>query len=204
MLNASGQSALGRADLNTKQLMLCVLMGGPASGYDIKKTVELKVSRVSNVSITNIYPVLNELAREKLVSFRKVEQEGRPTKKVYELTLEGRDACLKMFEEMQKHHSSGSEFLFILIFASFLPRSLLADLIQHRLEDIEAQLRGLNLDAQSSVDLEEAKNGVTGQRFTLGLGRELLETERSYLRRNSSWLLAKAPAKDWADLCAAD
>lgn len=66
--------------MNTKQLLLCVLMEGPASGYDIKKSVEERASKIVDVSINNIYPALKELAEEGLVSYRQVEQEARPNK----------------------------------------------------------------------------------------------------------------------------
>jgi len=72
--------------LNTKELLLSVLMAGPATGYDIKKTMESDVSKLLDVSLSNLYPALNELASEGLVSCRKVEQDSRPNKKIYELT----------------------------------------------------------------------------------------------------------------------
>lgn len=78
--------------MNTKELLLSVLMSGPATGYDIKKTMENEVSTLLDVSLSNLYPALNELATEGLVTFKKVEQDNRPNKKVYELTDAGRAA----------------------------------------------------------------------------------------------------------------
>lgn len=37
--------------LNTKELLLSILMSGPATGYDIKKTMEQDVSKLLDVSL---------------------------------------------------------------------------------------------------------------------------------------------------------
>lgn len=177
--------------MNTKELLLSVLMAGPATGYDIKKILEQEVSKIVDVTISNIYPALNELAAEGLVTFERVEQENRPNKKVYEITEAGRTVCIDALMTCDARQRLRSEFMFMLSFAPYLPRSRVAELLQHRLNDTAS--------ANESLDALEAEGSpVTGmlspgQNFCIGLGRALVEAERKYILENRDVLLNQAP-----------
>tara|TARA_R110000868_G_scaffold877_1_gene6535 strand:+ start:1227 stop:1814 length:588 start_codon:yes stop_codon:yes gene_type:complete len=178
--------------LNTKELLLSVLIAGPATGYDIKKILEQEVSKIVDVTISNIYPALNELADEGLVVFERIEQENRPNKKVYEITDAGRSVCIEALMTQDARQRLRSEFMFMLSFAPYLPRSRVSDLLEQRLADTAA--------SDSSLDeLETEGSPVTGQlspgqNFCVGLGRALVEAERSYILAHREALLRQAPA----------
>lgn len=188
--------------MNTKQLLLCVLMGGPASGYDIEKIVEQRASRVVDASLSNVYPALNELAREGLVQFRKVEQEGRPNKKVYELTPDGRAACLDAVTKMECQTRIRSEFMFVLSFVPGLPRERLSELIDQRIADIEAQLAGFASEQKAHAPVHGTDG--PGRQFVVDLGRVLLKTEHEYLQANRELLIDNAGDGSGSDYLAAD
>lgn len=177
--------------MNTKELLLSVLMAGPATGYDIKKILEQEVSKIVDVTISNIYPALNELAEEGLVTFERVEQESRPNKKVYKISGAGRAVCIDALMTRDARHRLRSEFMFMLSFAPYLPRSRVAELLEHRLTDTAA--------ANSALDELEAEGSpVTGalspgQNFCVGLGRALIEAERAYILAHRGALLRQAP-----------
>ncbi|MBI1261774.1 MAG: hypothetical protein GC184_08615 [Rhizobiales bacterium] len=175
--------------MNTKELLLSVLMREPATGYDIKKILANEVSQILDVSLSNLYPALNELAAEGLVTFEKIEQDNRPNKKVYAITPEGRAACIKALMEAEPRHSLRSEFLFILIFASFLPRSRVEELIDNRLKEFELILE--KIDRKEA----EAPHGplTAGERFSIGIGRATIEAQRQYILAHRSWLLRESP-----------
>lgn len=172
--------------MNTKELLLSVLMSGPATGYDIKKTMENEVSTLLDVSLSNLYPALNELATEGFVTFKKVEQDNRPNKKVYELTDAGRAAALRALMSGGAKHRLRSEFIFILRFAPFLPRSRVSELLDERLAETNEILRDL--------DCREAEEGLQeGQRFCIGFSRAMMEAQRDYIMKHSAELLATCP-----------
>jgi DNA-binding PadR family transcriptional regulator len=177
--------------LNTKELLLSVLMAGPATGYDIKKILEQEVSKIVDVTISNIYPALNELADEGLVTYERVEQESRPNKKVYEITEAGRAACIDALMTCDARQRLRSEFMFILSFAPYLPRSRVAELLDIRIAENDA--------ARAAVDeLERDGSPITGalspgQKFCMGLGRALIDAERTFIIENRDWLLSQAP-----------
>jgi len=166
-------------------------MSGPATGYDIKKILEQEVSKIVDVTISNIYPALNELAGEGLVTFERVEQESRPNKKVYEITDAGREVCIDALMTQDAKQSLRSDFMFMLSFAPYLPRARVAELLEQRLADTVATCRSLD-------ELENAGSPLTGhlspgQQFCVGLGRALIEAERSFILTHREKLLEQAP-----------
>ena len=178
-------------DLNTKELLLSVLMTGPATGYDIKKILEQEVSEIVDVAVSNIYPALNELAEEGLVRFERVEQEGRPNKKVYELTEEGRAMCLEVMMTCDARQRLRSDFMYMLSYAPYLPRTRVADLLNQRIADSKVVHSSLD-------DLLSDGSPVTGtlspgQNFCIGLGRVLVEAERNYILQHREALLRQLP-----------
>lgn len=178
-------------DLNTKELLLSVLMTGPATGYDIKKILEQEVSEIVDVTVSNIYPALNELAEEGLVRFERVEQEGRPNKKVYELTDEGRAMCLDVMMTCDARQRLRSDFMYMLSYAPYLPRTRVAELLNQRIANSKVVHSSLD-------DLILEGSPVTGtlspgQNFCIGLGRVLVEAERNYILQHREALLKQLP-----------
>lgn len=171
--------------MNTKELLLSVLMGGAATGYDIKKIMENEVSTLLDVSLSNLYPALNELAAEGLVTFQKVEQDSRPNKKVYELTEAGRTACLKALMSGDARHRLRSEFIFILSFAPFLPRWRVKELLDQRLADTNEVLHDLDRREREALQM--------GQKFCIGFGRAMMEAQRDYILKHGAELLSDCP-----------
>lgn len=177
--------------MNTKELLLSVLMAGPATGYDIKKILEQEVSKIVDVTISNIYPALNELADEGLVTFERVEQESRPNKKIYAITDAGRAACIDTLMTCGARQRLRSEFMFMLSFAPYLPRSRVKELLDQRLAEAALSLASLD-------ELERDGSPVTGvlspgQDFCVGLGRSLIQAERDFILQNREDLLRQSP-----------
>lgn len=62
-----------------------------ASGYDLARRFDASIGNFWKASHQQIYKVLARMEGERLVEARLVEQDGRPDKKVYAITPEGRD-----------------------------------------------------------------------------------------------------------------
>jgi DNA-binding PadR family transcriptional regulator len=169
-------------------------MAGPATGYDIKKILEQEVSKIVDVTISNIYPALNELADEGLVTFERIEQENRPNKKLYEITDAGRTVCINALMTCEARQRLRSEFMFMLSFAPYLPKSRIAELIDQRLADIEEAFVAIaTVEKEGSPVIEFTGQLLPGQRFCVELGRTLVEAERDFILRNRDRLIAQAP-----------
>ena len=83
-----------------KFLFLALLSPAPTHGYDLLQTYETLFAAVlPSLNAGQIYTTLSRLERDGLVQNHAVEQEGKPDKRVYELTESGRQALLDWFAE---------------------------------------------------------------------------------------------------------
>src|SRR3954451_12418594 len=72
--------------------LLALLATGPAHGYELKQALEQKFGAVlPPLNAGQVYTTLQRLERDGLVDDDAVEQNGRPNKRVYRLTHNGRE-----------------------------------------------------------------------------------------------------------------
>jgi PadR family transcriptional regulator, regulatory protein AphA len=83
----------------TEFAILGLLAEEARSGYDIKKEVEERLGHFWSESFGHIYPMLRRLHERGLVERTVERQEGRPDRKVYSVTDEGRGALQAWFAE---------------------------------------------------------------------------------------------------------
>ena len=79
--------------------ILTMLMRQPFSGYDLVTQFRGAVGFLWNATHQQIYRELERMRRAKLVSCKVVVQHGRPNKKIYSITDDGRDALLRWVAE---------------------------------------------------------------------------------------------------------
>ena len=71
--------------------LLALLVNGPAHGYELKQALEQRFGSVlPPLNAGQIYTTLSRLQRDGLVEDDAVQQDGRPNKRVYRLTEQGR------------------------------------------------------------------------------------------------------------------
>lgn len=161
--------------MDVRTLCLGVLSMGEASGYEIKKRLEDGFSHFYDASFGSIYPALNRLQREGLVTCSFEAQSKRPDKKVYALTPEGKLELVRELRSAPTPDRIRSEFLVTMLFADLLPASHVARLIDQRIADHESFLKSLE---------EKACAGSPAERFVAGYGRALYEAAVAYLDEN--------------------
>lgn len=75
--------------------ILGMLSKWEASGYDLKKEFDDVMSAFWHSHLSQIYPELNKLEKDELVKSRIINQEGKPDKKVYAITEEGKESLIQ-------------------------------------------------------------------------------------------------------------
>ena len=169
--------------MDVRTLCLGVLSQGDATGYEIRKMFEDgPCHHFIEASFGSIYPALTRLTDEGLVSYREEEQEGRPGKKVYSITDEGRAHFQEALLQPPAVDKFRSEFLFIMMFADQLPS-------QHVKELLDRQIADLKRDAAEVAETMVDAN-TPGRRFVNGFGQDVLAAGIEYLERNRDWLEA--------------
>ncbi|MDF1686175.1 MAG: DNA-binding PadR family transcriptional regulator [Parvibaculaceae bacterium] len=172
--------------MNTQHLVLSVLIRGAASGYDIKKELELNVSLYLDISPSGIYPALATLTEKGFVEFEKIEQDSRPAKKEYQITESGRQYFFKEMRRIQLRHSLRSEVLYALSIADYLPVDRVEIILNERYEFTDMLLTEMRTRRK-----EAELQGRHGMAFVLGYGiaaseaaNEFVEDEREKFLTN--------------------
>ena len=84
--------------MSLKYTLLGFLNYGPQTGYDLKKHMDNSTQFFWHAHLGQIYPTLKKMLAEGFVQSVEVPQDGKPDKKVYGITEEGRCAFLEWLE----------------------------------------------------------------------------------------------------------
>lgn len=177
--------------MDVKTLCLGVLSRGEATGYEIRKhLVEGPFSHFWVAGFGSIYPALNKLSQDDLVSCTEMEQDGRPDKKVYRLTQQGKMALHDALAEPPAPDRVRSGFYFIAFFGHLLSPRQLEQLIGDRIAGLRATLARM---AECGTQLPHCPSG---ERFVHGIGLAVYQAELDYLEQNQHVIIGEALMAD--------
>ncbi len=171
--------------MNVRTICLAILYDGEATGYEIRKlSVEGEYSYFIDASYGSIYPALARLETDKLVTSRVEVQDGKPAKKIYSITPEGRSIFIQSLFEKLGEDEFRSEFLLFLRFATELPQSLVEQRLSERLTEVDAML----------ADFDRLKQQHThpGDAWVIDYGRTCMQAARNYIETHRGELIAMA------------
>jgi PadR family transcriptional regulator, regulatory protein AphA len=175
--------------MNVRTLCLGVLSLGEASGYEIKKDVEDGLfSHFIDASYGSIYPALNQLSVEGLVTVREEEQTGKPDKKVYAITESGKNALAKAISVVPAKDKYKSEFLFQMLLQDYISPDIILVAIQKQLDDLNEDLGRIAECSQSGAE------GIGG-RFVAEYGNAVLTAGVKCLEYKKAELLRQMAAQ---------
>ena len=103
-----------------------------ASGYELARRFDASIGHFWSASHQQIYKVLGRMEGDKLVSADLIAQEGRPDKKVYAITDDGRDELRAWLARPSKPEALRSEFALKLRALHLGDRNVLADEVRQR------------------------------------------------------------------------
>lgn len=175
--------------MDIRTLCLGILSLGDATGYEIKKMVaEGSFSFFSEASFGSIYPALNKLMNEELVTCRAEPQDKRPDKKIYSLAVKGREALTHSLRSTPGPDRNRSEFLAAVLFAEAVSPGRINDLIDDRIYEHRHKIAALE------ALLEEEMS--PGSRFVVEYGVAMQRTALEYLQSNRHIFDHMAPANE--------
>lgn len=174
--------------MDVKTVCLGMLTDGPASGYDLKKQFESSFGHFFAAGYGSIYPALSSLSEKGLVACEEVPQEGKPDRKVYQITNDGREFLLTALRNPSPCHKIRSEFLATMCFAHLMRPQDIQTVLNHRLEDIARYQ-----EMFKQFEDEEMSEWPEGMKFVLGFGKAVAGAMQGYITENRH-LLADEPA----------
>ena len=171
--------------MDVKTLCLGVLYLEEASGYEIKKRLqEGPFGQFQASSFGSIYPALNTLCADGAVSVREESQTGRPDKRVYSITPEGRHALLAAVTADPGPDRIRSDFLFVMFFGDLLSARRLDALFAERVRTLRERL--------DEMDRSEDEEMAPGQRFVRGMARAIMQAQIDHIEAHGHELIAAA------------
>lgn len=86
--------------------ILTILYEGPTHGYSIISKFKKRVGKTISPSL--VYPFLNELKEKGLVIYT-IQPVGEKERKIFELTKEGKETCIRLFKRFANLVSTAIE-----------------------------------------------------------------------------------------------
>lgn len=169
--------------MDVKTVCLGMLTDGPASGYDMKKNFESCFGHFFPAGYGSIYPALATLARNGMVEFEEVPQEGKPDRKVYTITEKGREELMKGLSNAKPTHKVRSEFLAMMCFAHLMPEEQINLVIDNKLLELDAFLKLLD-----DYPANQSGSMPNGARFVAGFGQFVAASLKEYIEDNRQML----------------
>src|ERR1700744_2246764 len=167
--------------MDVRTICLGILSRGDATGYEIKKRFEDDgYQHFVEASFGSIYPALNRLTEDGLVSVRSESQEKRPDRKVYSVTDAGRAALLDALMKPPPEDRPRSPFAFAMLFSHLLPEPHVADMMDAYIQQNETKL--------AQVMAPDAADATEGERFVRGMGRTVYIAMLNFLRTHRAKL----------------
>ena len=163
--------------MNVKILCLGYLSLREATGYEIKKDVEEGLfGHFIEASYGSIYPALNQLAVDGLVTFREEEQAGKPDKKIYTISPVGEKVLRQALSVLPAQDKYKSEFLFVMLLQHYLSPEQKQAAMEKQLADLKSDLSNIE-----SCRVEMGDNDASS--FVMGYGEAVLKAGVTYLEQ---------------------
>ncbi len=171
--------------MNTRELCLGALHMCAASGYEIKQLFEQAYRHFQKVSYGSIYPALKQLLEEGLVTCTTVSTDGKPDKKLYTLTDQGRKAFAETLQHTPPTEQHQSNFLLLILFSRFLPPERMEEILDQHVQQLQAERAELEL-----ITSPEHIHKLTPEALmTIDYGKVMIKTQLQFMQEHrESWL----------------
>lgn len=167
--------------MNVRTLCLAILNCEDGTGYEIRKLVsDGHFSHFVDASFGSIYPALAKMEADGLCISHEEQQDGKPNRKVYSITDEGRREFLKALCRPAQKDMFKSEFLLLAMCAEMMNPADVVRAIDMQIQFIETELTQIDNDVRE-VDLAGADWVANYGRACLGQGLEYIKQNRSKL-----------------------
>lgn len=170
----------------------------PMSGYDLKKFFDQSITHFWSATQSHIYKALENLEKEGCVESQVIPQQGKPNRKVYQITVIGRSELRRWVSTPLPLDVTRKAWLIQVFFAHGINNENIANLFEQRIESIRACLAD-HKKAQAYIDENYKQVGIKRLRdlwqLTLDYGTDYYENEIAWLKKTLP-RVRKLPAID--------
>ena len=169
--------------------LLGLLALEPASGYDLKRTIERSTYFIWNATGPQIYSTLGKLRDEGYITSVSLPQKGKPEKQIHTITAEGHTALQDFLNEPIRASVTRDEVLLRIFFGNFANKKI----AMRELEAYLDRIRG-----------ERAFMEATEARITAHPGRKREARRFQLLSLRIKVAQLRAMEQELADFCGVD
>ena len=164
--------------------ILAFLTYHPMTGYDLKKFFDQSVAHFWSATQSHIYKSLEGLENKGWAEAKIIPQEGKPNRKEYQITEEGRGELRQWLTTPLPLEPVREAALIQIFFSHSSSNEEIAHLFEARMQEIREQLQILRTVAQAAIDENARQVGVERARLlwqmTLDYGIDYYEFELAW------------------------
>lgn len=163
----------------TKYALLGILNHMSGSGYDIKKICDTSIGHFWNENYGHIYPVLQKMEEEGLITKEVKQNEGRPAKNIYSITEKGKEELNQWLLLPIEKQPNRSELLLKVFLSKDIPVKSIIERIKEIKEEYEKDLQKyLEIDVLfKSGKIEGDKKNLLLWHSTVEYGKQIEEAQ---------------------------
>lgn len=169
--------------MSLKYTLLGFLNYGPMTGYDIKTHMDNSTQFFWHAKLSQIYPALKRMEEDAWVESSVMPQEGKPDKKYYVITDEGRAALLAWLDEFPNAIVPNKQpELLRVFFAGALEKENILTHLRHQLSLRRAQLKKYQTETAAYMENIINETGLEREGVLWEITRQFGEQhERMYI-----------------------
>ncbi len=126
-----------------------------------------------------------------MVEFEEVPQEGKPDRKVYSITVKGREELMKGLSNQKPTHKVRSEFLAMMCFSHLMSNEQLETVLDNKLVEIDKLLEVLG-----ELPGCGCESMPPGAQFVAGFGHHIATSVKKYIEDNRALLTEQTDDPD--------
>ena len=127
--------------MSLKHALLGFLNYQSMTGYQLKKHFDESISNFWNASLSQIYPTLNQMCEQGLLTVEVIQQDSTPNSKVYQITNSGKEELIKWLAEPIELEPMRSALLVKLFFGSNISKEQVISQLEQTMHSAKKKLK---------------------------------------------------------------
>ncbi len=169
------------ARVNQSELALLGLLSlGPMSGYDLRQLIAWSVGHFWREGYGQIYPTLQHLEKQRLVTKKTQRQKGKPDRNIYSLTPAGRDRLRQWLSQPASPEVPRNELLLKLFFGQWVPAAASRAQIEAHRRIWKKQLEEYAAIRRRLLEEHEQDAGRPFWEITLSYGEHIAKAQLAW------------------------
>ena len=165
---------MARRSSSSSEVLLGLLTIQPMSGYDLGSLIRTSVGHFWRESYGQIYPNLNRLAAEGLVTAKTERQKGKPDRRIYSITVKGREQLAKWLAVEPQPEIPRNELLLKLFFGAQVAPEIPIGYLERMVEEERTLLEQFK-QAEREIAADKQYPGSPFWKMTARFGQLELE-----------------------------